>query len=615
MNKKKNGRSIKFYILWVAFAVVISALITVVILEVLESNKRDNIVSYNVFMEYVESGSVDTVWYNNTDEYMDFVLFTEETSGLSLSERNEYTYDSDSKLHVLYPGGTEFRETLLKHDVNLRLKHATSTGVLIATSVTPVIFDIILLIIMLSLIGSIIGQGGNKAEVLVEQDTGVSFDDIIGQDEVLEDIKFFSKMLKEPEVLKYKGIRVPKGLLFSGEPGTGKTMIAKAIAKEAGVPFIYMNASSFIELYVGVGAKRVRNLFKEARENAPCIVFIDEIDAVGKSRDSKRATSSEDTQTINALLQEMDGFEETTGILVIAATNSPDVLDKALTRAGRFDREIVIAPPKDWTVRLDLFKRYLKGVSLEEGVDLNRIARETSGFTGADIAAICNEAGIIGYKKAMECNSYEWHVTEADIEEAIDKRVLKGNKRKCKETDDIRRRVACHEAGHALISYLRGKPIARATTVGATSGVGGFVIHADEEAGTFVTKEALETNILIAYGGRAAEALIYGNNNISVGAGADIQQATKMLQAYVGVYGFDTDSGLIDIQGLQQQGLVSEEYVFDRIKQLSTKFYNVCWELLIENSGLHEQLMFKLYEKETLTGDEIVSLLDNVKGV
>ena len=458
-------------------------------------------------------------------------------------------------------------------------------------------------------------MGGIKKKLLVK-DTGVRFYDVIGHDEIIDDLKLIVDLMKanrEEAELERKNkfspnkilpskpkekfsAYIPRGMLFSGEAGTGKTMLAKAIAGEAGVPFLYMNASGFVEMYVGVGAKRVRDLFKLARKHSPCIIFIDEIDAVGLDRNGN--INSEQKQTINALLQEMDGFDTKAGIFIIAATNNPDSLDKALVRSGRFDRQVVIAPPRDYKVRMKLFEQYLKGDPVQ--ANLENIARQCVGFTGADVNAICNEARLIAKAKKAD------YIDDDILEEALDRKVFKGNRvrEKNKHNEEINI-VAHHEAGHALTSLLLDVPVSRATIIGTTGGVGGAVFNIDSSK-TMLSKTDAQKKIMIAYGGRAAEEVMYGASNVTTGASNDFVQATELLKGYVSDYGFDNNViSLTALYGAKN----SQGETTSRIMELGNDFYQQTVDLLTVNKHKLQILAEELIKKETMTGEEIANLI------
>ena len=408
----------------------------------------------------------------------------------------------------------------------------------------------------------------------------------------------------KPDMCADIGARVPKGILLCGEPGTGKTLIARAIAGEAGVPFIYANASSFIEMFVGLGAKRVRNVFAVAKKNAPCIVFIDEIDAIGTKRGSRKGTSEND-QTINALLQEMDGFTGREGIFVIAATNRVDELDNAITRTGRFDRIINVNPPRDWKVRQEIFKFYLDKLKTDETLDLETISRQTTGFTGSDIATICNEAGIVALMNDKNA------VDMGCMEEAIDKHIFKGNRTKGKEEfKNDKRIVAYHESGHAVMNFLVGQHISRASIIANTSGVGGVVFGADQDS-YFTTKKQFEDKVMVCYAGRISEQLKFGS--ITTGASNDITQATQIIKNYVGKYGFDDEFGLIDMSIMHNDSLIKDDNILNRVQQIAKDLYERANSLLKDNYTLVEKLAIELLDKETMSGKEIIELLTQEK--
>ena len=436
-----------------------------------------------------------------------------------------------------------------------------------------------------------------KSEDLLQK-SNVKFKDVIGHDEVIDDLKFIVSLLKDPSKGKILGAEVPRGILFSGDPGTGKTLLAKAIAGESEVPFIYMNASNFIELYVGTGAKRVRELFNMAKKNSPCVIFIDEIDAIGQQRGSARG-SSENDQTINALLQEMDGFKDKGNIFVIAATNKPDSLDKALVRAGRFDRQIVIRPPKDWNVRKDLFDFYLKDCKVSDDVDTGNLAKQLVGFTGADISSVVNESKLIA---TMNDSVF---IAMRDLEEAVDKIIFKGNRSKTEGYKKDKEIVAYHEAGHAVVTYLLHEPIARASIAGTTSGVGGVVFR-EEKNSQFQTNVDLENHLCIAYAGRCAERIKF--DIVTTGASNDITQATNVILAYIEKYGFNTKFGMLDMEVLHNQSLIDNSYIVSLMSEMAVAYEKKTNDLLINNFKLVEILADKLLECETLSGDGILEL-------
>ena len=565
-------------------------------------------VSYNEFITMAENGEVDTLYYNKFDEEMYFTKYTKESLKLQKEKHSteDYEYTNEDTYYTTYPAYEDFRKDMLDYDIKLVVTQSSKTIASSVGSVISLVFPLALLtILFLSLKSSGMNMFGNSAKTFAVQKSDKRFTDVIGQDEILDDIKFVTNLIKDPTLGKDLNAKVPKGILLVGDPGTGKTLIAKAIAGEANVPFIYANASGFIEMFVGLGAKRVRNLFETAKKNKPCIIFIDEIDAIGRKR-SNVGNNSENDQTINQLLQEMDGFAERDGIFVIAATNRLDDLDDALVRAGRFDRHIVVPKPRNWNVRQQLFEHYLKDTKLAEDVDLAYFSKQTHNFTGADIEAVCNEATLIA---VMDGKKF---IDRESIEKAIDKKIFKGNRSAEKQYENDIKIVAYHEAGHAVMTYLVGMPIARASIISSTSGVGGFVMQEDTDS-FFTTQKDFENKLAICYAGRISEQIKFGD--ITTGASNDITQATQILREYVTRYGFDREqSGIIDINVLQNTEMPSD-YVLNRVTELSKKYYDKAYDLLYEkdNYALVEVLAKELLEKETLNGNEIQTLLDEVR--
>ena len=589
---KKNK---KLLIITIILAIITYSVVFIVFFY--EKDEPDEI-TYNEFLQLVEEDKVDTVYYNRSKEYMTITLFNEDTKNMTKEERDEYHYEDCDKRRVLYPGSQDFRENMLKADVNMVLQ----TDNVFFQQFGSIFLIMCIYIMGFSVLMRIMVPGGRVTEKDVIQTTDVTFDDIIGHDEIIDDIKFITELIKNPDKGKEVGVQIPKGILLDGPPGTGKTLLAKAIAHEAGVPFLNQNASGLIEMYVGLGAKRVRGLFKIARKKAPCVVFIDEIDAVGAKR-GKDKNSSENDQTINALLQEMDGFNGREGIFIIAATNRADTLDEALVRSGRFDRKITVNPPRDWTVRRDLFEHYLGKFKCSETIDIDTLAKQTPGFTGADIAMVCNEASIVAIMHNKE------EIDTACIEEAIDKKVFNGNRSKTEAPEDDRNIVAYHEAGHAVMHYILGEPIARASIQATTSGVGGVVFGVDK--GTmFTTRKMLRDRVLVGYAGRVSEEIKFGTENITTGARNDIEQATDIITSYIEKYGFDEDFGLLSIGVLADKHLIDSKYIVNRSSTISKELYTECKKLLSENYEKVELLAKALLKHETMSGADIKTLLE-----
>lgn len=432
-----------------------------------------------------------------------------------------------------------------------------------------------------------------------EEEDVITFKDVAGHKEVKKDLKFLIDFMKNPEKYRKMGARMPKGIIFYGPPGTGKTLLAKAIAGEAKVPFFSVSGSDFVEKYVGVGAKRVRELFKKAREKAPCIIFIDEIDAVGRQRG--QTENSEVDQTINALLTELDGFNSSEGIVVIAATNRVDMLDSALTRPGRFDRHIAIPLPEQ-EERLELLKLHSKNKKLGADVSLEKLAKMTIGFSGADLENLLNESAILAVSREKE------EITMEEIDEALFKIILKGNKKPNDKNSEDYKLIAYHEAGHALCAkLLTNKSIPKVTIIGSTSGAGGVTFMTPKDG--LHTKEDLINEIKISYAGRAAEYLYTKNiNRVTTGAAQDIKQATNYIIKMINEFGMNDEIGMIDLSYFKSSG---EREVLREAIKLSKQLYEETVELLRKNYDVLRRIAERLIEKETILEDELDSLIFN----
>lgn len=549
---------------------------------------------YQEFVRAIEDGRVDTVYYDTTSEYMTVTFLNDDTRDMTREERDAYRYPDSEKRRVLYPAYDTFRRDVLLSGANMR-KSTESSMLNVLSIMVSLAFPLVMLGFLAVMMKSQI-KGLSKKDLFHTSD--VRFKDVIGQDEIIDDLKFVTELIRHPESGDAIGAKPPKGILLQGPPGTGKTMIAKAIAGEAGVPFIQQSASAFIEMYVGLGAKRVRDIFRMARKHAPCVVFIDEIDAIGINRDSAKGTSEND-QTINALLEEMDGFTGREGVFIIAATNRADKLDPALVRPGRFDRQVTINPPRDWTVRSEMFRHYLGKFKVAEDVDIENLSKTVTGFTGADIAAVCNEASIVAMMKKKSAVDMEC------IEEAIDKKVFQGNRSKRKQHEQDRTIIAYHEAGHAVMSYLLGEPITRVSILSTVSGVGGAVFNGDKDT-MLQTRSDFVNRVKICYAGRASEEIKFISP--TTGASNDITQATNVLVQYVEHMGFDDGFGMLDMSVLGKEHLIDTAHTIEHITKLSTELYAECRELLRKNYDLVEALAKSILEKETMGGDEVMAL-------
>ncbi len=464
--------------------------------------------------------------------------------------------------------------------------------------------------------GGMMGVGKSKAKVYIEKETGVTFKDVAGQEEAKESLVEVVDFLHNPERYAEIGAKLPKGALLVGPPGTGKTLLAKAVAGEAHVPFFSLSGSDFVEMFVGVGASRVRDLFEEAKKNAPCIIFIDEIDAIGKSRDSKLGGNDEREQTLNQLLAEMDGFESNKACLVLAATNRPEILDQALLRPGRFDRRIVVERP-DLKGRVDVLKVHAKNVRLDESVDLEAIALATSGAVGSDLANMINEAAILAVKNGRQA------VSQKDLFEAVEV-VLMGKEKKDRILSaEERKIVSYHEVGHALVSALQkdSEPVQKITIVPRTMGALGYVMHVPEEEKYLNTKKEIEAMLVGYLGGRAAEELVF--ETVTTGAANDIQQATKMARAMVTQYGMSEKFGLVGLESKESMYLnngtvlnCSDETAADvdsEVMRILKESYAEAKRLLSENRDCLDKIAEFLIEKETITGKEFMEIFHKVK--
>ena len=461
--------------------------------------------------------------------------------------------------------------------------------------------------------GGMGGFGKAKAKVYMEKETGVTFRDVAGQDEAKESLTEIIDFLHSPAKYTAIGAKLPKGALLVGSPGTGKTLIAKAVAGEAGVPFFYISGSDFVEMYVGMGASRVRDLFQQASKVAPCIIFIDEIDAVGRARDSRFGSHAEQEQTLNSLLAEIDGFDSTKGIVVLAATNRPEILDKALLRPGRFDRRIVVDRP-NYQGRLDTLKVHTRKIKLSEDVDLAKIAQQTAGAVGADLANLVNEAALRAVRQGRQA------VCQEDLLASYET-VIAGAAKKNSVLNPVEKRITSyHEVGHALISALRktGDPVTKVTIVPHTDGSLGYTMYLPEEEKHLRSREELLNRLQAVLGGRAAEEIVFGS--VTTGASSDIQHATGLARNMVALYGMSDELGLMAAASIQNQYLdggarmdCSDEtaaLVDKAVKRLLTEAYDSAKALLRDNRALLDEIAEHLLLKETITGDELMAFVD-----
>ena len=544
-----------------------------------------------------------------------------------LQEQMQDSGDTEEKDPDYYTGlvnDETLVEKLKKGGVQFKAEVPDTAGSLITELVITVV-PIILMVLLFAFFmkrmtkgGGMMGIGKSNAKMYMEKQTGVTFQNVAGQDEAKESLQEVVDFLHNPE--KYSGIgaKLPKGALLVGPPGTGKTLLAKAVAGEAGVPFFSLSGSAFVEMYVGVGASRVRDLFKQAQQMAPCIVFIDEIDAIGKTRDTAMGGNDEREQTLNQLLAEMDGFDTNKGLLVLAATNRPEVLDPALLRPGRFDRRIIVDKP-DLKGRVDVLKVHAKDVKMDESVNLEEIALATSGAVGSDLANMINEAAINAVKNGRQV------VSQKDLFEAVEV-VLVGKEKKDRiMSAEERRIVSYHEVGHALVTALQKntEPVQKITIVPRTMGALGYVMQTPEEEKFLNTKKELEAMIVVALGGRAAEEIVF--DTVTTGASNDIEQATKIARAMITQYGMSDRFGLMGLESIQNRyldgrpvlncGEATASQIDEEVMRMLKSSYEEAKRLLFENRDALDRIAAFLIEKETITGKEFMKIFREVKGI
>ena len=460
-------------------------------------------------------------------------------------------------------------------------------------------------------------MGKSNARVYVQSTEGIRFGDVAGEEEAKENLKEIVDYLHDPGKYKEIGASMPRGILLVGPPGTGKTMLAKAVAGESNVPFFSMSGSEFVEMFVGMGASKVRDLFKQAKEKAPCIVFIDEIDAIGKKRDGQLGGNDEREQTLNQLLTEMDGFEANNGVVILAATNRPESLDPALTRPGRFDRRVPVELP-DLKGREDILKVHAKKIKLADDVDFNKVARMASGASGAELANIVNEAAL---RAVRDKRGY---ATQADLEESIEVVIAGYQKKNAILTDKEKKIVAYHEIGHALVAakQTNSAPVQKITIIPRTSGALGYTMQVEEEGNHYLmSKEEIENKIATLTGGRAAEEVQFGS--VTTGASNDIEQATKLARAMITRYGMSDDFDMVALETITNQYLggdsslacsaKTQSLIDEKVIELVRLQHDKAKGILLENKDKLNELAAYLYEKETITGDEFMNILNGKK--
>ena len=608
----RGGQGIMAFILLTLVALFVYALISNSISHASTQEK-----SYSDFIKQLNKGNVKSVEFDSYE--IDYKLVDDGHKDYDITYYTGRVAD-DELVPTLKKAKTSEGKSI---EIKAAIPDNTSTWIFnILSFIVPLILLWVLLAFVSKKMGGSMGMGVGKstAKVYVEKSTGVNFKDVAGQDEAKESLQEVVDFLHNPKRYTDIGAKLPKGALLVGPPGTGKTLLAKAVAGEAGVPFFSLAGSDFVEMFVGVGASRVRDLFKEAQKMAPCIIFIDEIDAIGKSRDSRYGGGNDEReQTLNQLLAEMDGFDTSKGLLILAATNRPEVLDKALLRPGRFDRRIIVDKP-DLKGRLETLKVHSKDVKMDESVDLDALALATAGLVGSDLANMINEAAINAVKNGRQL------VNQSDLFEAFELVAVGGKEKKDRVMSDKERKiVSYHEVGHALVSALQKntEPVQKITIVPRTMGALGYTLQTPEEEKYLETKDELLAKITTYMAGRAAEVLVF--NSVTSGAANDIENATKIARAMVTMYGMSDKFGMMCLATVQNQyleggaGLICGEntasQIDDEVLSIINSSYAEAMKLLDENREILDSISDYLYEKETITGKEFMKMFRDMKGL
>lgn len=608
----RGGQGIMAFILLTLVALFVYALISNSISHASTQEK-----SYSDFIKQLDKGNVKSVEFDSYE--IDYKLVDDGHKDYDITYYTGRVAD-DELVPTLKKAKTSEGKSI---EIKAAIPDNTSTWIFnILSFIVPLILLWVLLAFVSKKMGGSMGMGVGKstAKVYVEKSTGVNFKDVAGQDEAKESLREVVDFLHNPKRYTDIGAKLPKGALLVGPPGTGKTLLAKAVAGEAGVPFFSLAGSDFVEMFVGVGASRVRDLFKEAQKMAPCIIFIDEIDAIGKSRDSRYGGGNDEReQTLNQLLAEMDGFDTSKGLLILAATNRPEVLDKALLRPGRFDRRIIVDKP-DLKGRLETLRVHSKDVKMDESVDLDALALATAGLVGSDLANMINEAAINAVKNGRQL------VNQSDLFEAFELVAVGGKEKKDRVMSDKERKiVSYHEVGHALVSALQKntEPVQKITIVPRTMGALGYTLQTPEEEKYLETKDELLAKITTYMAGRAAEVLVF--NSVTSGAANDIENATKIARAMVTMYGMSDKFGMMCLATVQNQyleggaGLICGEntasQIDDEVLSIINSSYAEAMKLLDENREILDSISDYLYEKETITGKEFMKMFRDMKGL
>ena len=604
-NNKKDDMNKKSLLVMVVLAIAVMIIAQMLSGKIASASQKE--VTYTEFMQDVKDGKVTKVELDSDRIY----------------------YEVKNQKNVKYYTGNVQDERLYEELDNAGVTYSRKvidTTTYVMSSILSFVLPTVLMVAVMMIFyrfafkggGGVMGVGKSNAKLYVQDKTGVTFQDVAGQEESKESLREIVDFLHNPEKYTKIGAKLPKGALLVGPPGTGKTLLAKAVAGEAGVPFFSLSGSDFVEMFVGVGASRVRDLFKQAQQNAPCIIFIDELDAIGKSRDSRFGGNDEREQTLNQLLAEMDGFDSSKGIIILAATNRPEILDKALLRPGRFDRRIIVERP-DLKGRIDVLKVHAKNVCMDETVDFKEIALATSGAVGSDLANIINEAALLAVRNGRNA------VSQSDLFESVEV-VIAGKAKKDRVLSaEERRIVSYHEVGHALVAALQKntEPVQKITIIPRTMGALGYVMQVPEEEKYLMSEKQIREELVTMLAGRAAESIVF--DSVTTGASNDIEQATKLARAMSTQYGMSEKFGLIGLTTVEDQylggratlncGEATAAEIDQEVMKILKAAYDQALALLADNRDCLDKIAAFLIERETITGKEFMKIFREVKGI
>ena len=604
-NNKKDDMNKKSLMIMVILAIAVMIIAQMLSGKIASASQKE--VTYTEFMQDVKDGKVTKVELDSDRIY----------------------YEVKNQKNVKYYTGNVQDERLYEELDNAGVTYSRKvidTTTYVMSSILSFVLPTVLMVAVMMIFyrfafkggGGVMGVGKSNAKLYVQDKTGVTFQDVAGQEESKESLREIVDFLHNPEKYTKIGAKLPKGALLVGPPGTGKTLLAKAVAGEAGVPFFSLSGSDFVEMFVGVGASRVRDLFKQAQQNAPCIIFIDELDAIGKSRDSRFGGNDEREQTLNQLLAEMDGFDSSKGIIILAATNRPEILDKALLRPGRFDRRIIVERP-DLKGRIDVLKVHAKNVCMDETVDFKEIALATSGAVGSDLANIINEAALLAVRNGRNA------VSQSDLFESVEV-VIAGKAKKDRVLSaEERRIVSYHEVGHALVAALQKntEPVQKITIIPRTMGALGYVMQLPEEEKYLMSEKQIREELVTMLAGRAAESIVF--DSVTTGASNDIEQATKLARAMITQYGMSEKFGLIGLTTVEDQylggratlncGEATAAEIDQEVMKILKAAYDQALALLADNRDCLDKIAAFLIERETITGKEFMKIFREVKGI